>query len=541
MATKTISFAGADKNPYLPADNPAGGDYTSRRADARVSSNSWNSATDSVWSCDVDPVADTFSVQTVFGLISSNAAGIEIHDASGNGWLFIANNSNCRVFAMSAWALSGGALFTYTSAFGNGAALNVDVTQSTGTFAVKNGTTTIGTFVNTTYTSGLKSGLTSRGGLITSFTLTYTPSRTVNTITNPVVLGSAISVGLTGYTAPTSVTGGGMSAAGLSYGAGTLTATWPALSESLAPTIALPATNVTVTVTESGGSSTIATDFDLPADHVATSFLSAIDDPRYIGGNIALTDDWRAYYDNDQPEVGEIEIQADGRIIADNPGTFVMWLHKLGTGLPLVQYNFTINEAGDIVTATIDSVGTVRIGGTTAVTVSDFTTPVNAGTLDGVALTSASDTSITVAALVDGENIPRPGTRELELTDGIDTAADDVPVLAPSGWSSYVITGDFVEAVNGVGADYLPVGWEVTDFILSPLAPSTGKTTEVTDAGVITNNVGTQELFLVDAATGLATAFDIVTTAGAGEIGTGSSAEPAMQVIKMETLKMVGL
>lgn len=363
MATLSIVFTGADDPTYAPADNVNGGNFTSRRSSASLLANAWYCASDALWSCDVDPVSNNFSAQTVFDNVDSNARGVVVFNSSGNGWIFIGNNANCRVFALAAWALSGSALATYTTTFATGAELNIDVTQSTGTFVVKNGGTTIGTFVNTTYTSGLKAGLTSRtNGRIRSFTLTYTPSRTVDTITDPIVLGSAISVGLTGYTNPTAVTGGGMSATGLSYAAGTLTATWPALSETLATTVALPATGLTITVTESGGSATITADANLPAGHVATSFLSVIDDPRYIGGNITLEDGWRAYYDNDQPEVGNIEIQADGGIIADNAGTFTMFLHKLGTGLPLVQYNITINEAGEVVNIGLAAVGLTATG-----------------------------------------------------------------------------------------------------------------------------------------------------------------------------------
>lgn len=173
--------------------------------------------------------------------------------------------------------------------------------------------------------------------------------------------------------------------------------------------------------------------------------------------------------------------------------------------------------------ASIDSVGTVRIGGTAAITVSGFIGSVNAGTLDDIALTSASNTSITVPSLVDGQNVPRPGIRALDLTDGSVTGTTNVTVNAPAGWSSYTITGSFVQAVNGAAVAYLPAGWATGDFILYPTSPSAGKATAVSDDGVVTNNVGNQELFLVDAVTGLATAFDIETTAGAAGVGGSSS------------------
>lgn len=205
---------------------------------------------------------------------------------------------------------------------------------------------------------------------------------------------------------------------------------------------------------------------------------------------------------------------------------------KTSTGIAY-ELMLTVNGEGVVPPedAEITSTGTIRIGGTAPVTVTGFGT-VNAGTLDGKALTAASNTSITMAALADGVATYRPGARTLSLTDGTKTGTISRNVLPPSGWGAYTITGDFVQAINGVAATYLPVGWASTDFILYPLSPSSGKTTTVGDAGVVTGNVGTQELFLVDAATGMATAFDVVTTAGAGSVGTGGSNQLRSKYLK---------
>lgn len=207
-------------------------------------------------------------------------------------------------------------------------------------------------------------------------------------------------------------------------------------------------------------------------------------------------------------------------IAVDLPVVTPVHFHKTSTG---IAYELLLTVNGEGVEppeeAEITSVGPVHIGGTTTVSVINFTGAVTAGTLDTVALSAASNTSITMAGLVDGVAVYRPGVRILSLTDGDQTASFTVGVLPPTGWGVYTLNADFVQAINGVATTYLPVGWALTDYVLYPMTPTAGKTTTVSDAGVVTNNVGVQELFLVDATTGLATAFSITTTSGVSNGG----------------------
>lgn len=204
-------------------------------------------------------------------------------------------------------------------------------------------------------------------------------------------------------------------------------------------------------------------------------------------------------------------IDAAGNILSDVTEPQTWFVRSDATGL-LEEIDMFVG--GSIPDPEITSVGTIRIGSTTAITVSNFSGAVNAGTIDGINLETASDTEIKTFSIADGDNVPRPGTRSLYLTDGTDNDAVDATVTAPSGWSSYTITADFVESVNGVAGAYLPVGWAEGDFILTP------STSSASDTGISTGLNGTQELFLVDAVTGLATSFDITTTGGGG--GSGS-------------------
>lgn len=361
MVTKTLDINSlAAANPATP---PTGYSQLSGSQNARIFQfelREWSmvpGGTQSVWRDDSPMSGDVITSRVVIGATNGTRTGPALVDGSGNGYVMLSSDGSNN--ATSFFKIVDGQLGSQigeTIAYPHATGQSRDIRRSGNTYtAWVNGVQIGGDYVDSSY-DPTYAAMVSRGAYIRSLTSEYTPSRTVDSITDPIALGSAISVGLTGYTAPTSVTGGGMSATGLSFAAGTLTATWPALSESLAPTVALPATGVTITVTESDGSATITANINLPSGHIATAFLSAIDDPRYLGGNIALSDGWRAYYESNQAGVGDIEIQSDGRIIADNPGTFTMHLHKFGGDNSITQYSITINEAGEV----------VEVGGLTA-------------------------------------------------------------------------------------------------------------------------------------------------------------------------------
>lgn len=205
---------------------------------------------------------------------------------------------------------------------------------------------------------------------------------------------------------------------------------------------------------------------------------------------------------------------------ADTPGVYTVGVvaendYGIATTVLTVTVEAVVGEP------TIDSVGAVRIGGTAVITVSGFDGTINAGTLDGRALVSANNTAIVMAALANGVNTYRPGMRPLFLTTGVKSDTVNVPVIAPSGWGYYEIKPEFVQAINGVAATYLPAGWAIGYFIFYPLIPSPGKTTTVGDDGVVSGNVGTQGMFLVHGTTGMATAFNVTTTGGAAAVGAG--------------------
>lgn len=359
MATVSISFAGADKNPYFPADNANGGNFTSRgAADAGVSTNSWfgtNSSANTLWSCDVSPGGAPFSLQAVFDTVDSNSRGVVVFNSSGNGFMFIARNSDVRVFALAAWALSGSALATYSTTFSTGGILNVDVTQSTGTYAVKNGSTTIGTFVNTTYTSGLKGGPVARGnGRINSFTLTYNSGQSFDSFTNPVVPGAAISGTLTGYSAGAATVSSGGVSSSITIAAGadpkSFSGTWPMPTDEQ-PYPVLPAASQTFTATQAAITSTITANISLPDGYSAVTFAGATtSDSTYIGKFIQ--DDGFTVNGGQFAYVpySDFVANANSGFAVTGNGTVTGWFRpSTGTGAGNAYY-YTFNIQGGVIT-----------------------------------------------------------------------------------------------------------------------------------------------------------------------------------------------
>ena len=179
MTTVNLNWVGVpDTNPASP---PSG--FTNLGAGvSRVVSQTWEGTSASVnalWGCNTVPSVDNFTTSVVIANITYNGRGLAVYNASGNGFMFLIRTGDIRVFALASYALSGTALATYTLTVNNSDTISVAVTQSTGTYAVSRNGTLVNTYVNTLYTSGLRAGLLSRAGAISSFSLQFTPSQTL--------------------------------------------------------------------------------------------------------------------------------------------------------------------------------------------------------------------------------------------------------------------------------------------------------------------------------------------------------------------------
>jgi hypothetical protein len=536
MADLTVTLTGSDLNPYVP---PTGFAYPTGSVNGRIFGGAYcsTSASTAAVIYQTEP-ASLSSADIVLHSVGSDAQGLCWMDTNGDGYFLLVRNFDLRVGRATATntgltILSGG---TYTGTMVIGDRIRWYVNKATGQMQIYQGANLRLTVTDTTHTAkNLRLGWFSRGNArVTSFTLydiALPPAITSINSGNPIRVGApSVTAAHTDFTgAITSITTNrtGLTASVISGDADSTTFSisdwddgeqYPELDST-----------VTFTFSRSGESAAADQTVTYPADWEKVTFTDPInDDPRLFGEIFTdagfTTLNAVLYYDTSTIDGLVINSDTSGDPL-DEGGTFGAWLRPVsGTGAgEMFYFELTIAEDGGAVTASIDSVGTIRIGGTTPITVSGFPGSVTAGTIDGVDLSSASDTEIELSQLVDTELAPRPGTRTLSLTGGAGTGTIERPVNPPAGWAYYTITADFVQAINGVASTFLPVTGSVGDFILCPTAPAAGKFTNVTDAGVVTNNVGNQELFIINNSTKVARSFDIETTGGAAGIGGGGS------------------
>jgi len=366
MATVVLSFAGVpDANPY-----PIQLGFTSRgAATAGVTSNEWfgnNSSANTLWECNTDPSVNSYSVYITSGTSGANARGFAFFNGSGNGFMFIARNTDIRVFALAAYALSGGVLATYSITLATNDIIRCDLTQSTGTYVIKQNGTTRGTFVNTTYTSGLVSGLLSRAGQVRSFTLEYTPAYTVDSINggNPFTASQTTSsAGTTGFTGlPATITS---DVTGLTFSGIGGTTNSPTFTKSVRTDGAVyPKDGVTATVTFTNGAESASTTIlcNKNADETEVVVASPINDDVtcLFGAIFAATGRSAAngdeVYHTVPAGMSDLVINPDGTMEVTNAGTFDCWIWTSATGVNYF-YSVTITENGVVINGGLTSSG----------------------------------------------------------------------------------------------------------------------------------------------------------------------------------------
>lgn len=367
MTTVVLSFAGVpNTNPY-----PVQAGFTDRgAATAAVSSNEWtgnNSSANTLWECNTNPSVDSYSVYITSGAAGANARGFAFFNSSGNGFMFIARSTDIRVFALATYALSGTALATYGITLSTNDVIRCDITQSTGTYVVKQNGTTRGTFINTTYTSGLVSGILSRAGNIKDFTLEYTPAYSVTSInggspfTASQTASSAVTTGFTGL--PTSITS---NVTGLTFSNIGGTTNAPTFNKSVRTDGAVyPKDGVTATVTFTKGSETasITIACNKDADETEVIVASPINDDvtTLFGAIFAATGRSAASGDEVYHKIPSAmltngvdtispadAISPNGEMQFYNAGTFTCWVWTNATGVNY-YYSVTITESGEVV------------------------------------------------------------------------------------------------------------------------------------------------------------------------------------------------
>lgn len=317
--------------------------------------------------------ANTIFASTTHGINATQAgndsARLCIVNSSGNGYTLWLNQAatTARIYTVVAGTLTT-QLVEFTG-YGTGYSQTFEIRctdKTTGTFKfLRNGVQVGSDLVDTTYTGLDYAGCASSGGRVTGMTVGSIFD--ILTITNPMTSGGAFSGTSAGAAdgAGTIATGGQTVAITFAGGGTTYSGTWTAFADGLV----YPVTNgstLTFTITESGGGSkTIDSVFNLPADYAYTPIGTVITDPAYLGSVYSLTSGWNIYYDETQ--LGGMEIFPDSRVDVTNDGTFTCFVHELGSGNDLVELTVTVNggaivSGGGLTTLGLVSPGLVRRG-----------------------------------------------------------------------------------------------------------------------------------------------------------------------------------
>lgn len=163
-------------------------------------------------------------------------------------------------------------------------------------------------------------------------------------------------------------------------------------------------------------------------------------------------------------------------------------------------------------------VNTVKIGASTPITVSGFGGAVDAGTIDGFALSAASNTSVTIPFFTDGVATVRVGSSKtlvVTYTAGSQSADKVVDVVEADDWDFATLASGF----NTGEDDSVVFGFSPAAAIGDEIWFDPTNGTVGTDAGYSGSFTGTQTLWHIQNSTGIARSYDLIT--GDGEIISG--------------------
>lgn len=96
-----------------------------------------------------------------------------------------------------------------------------------------------------------------------------------------------------------------------------------------------------------------------------------------------------------------------------------------------------------------------------------FSDSIISANLAGIECTSVSDTGATMPALTDETTVPMPGERELEVSDGEDTATTNIVLSPPNDFNSVILGSDLNNSNTGTIFDFVPAAKE-GDALFTP-------------------------------------------------------------------------
>lgn len=297
----------------------------------------------------------------VLGTISSSSSrGVAFCSSAGNGYQLLVRSTDARLFKVAAGELGAQVGSTYTGTFAINDVVLGTLDATTGAFVFSKNGTQFTTFTDTTYSTGLRSGINARSalGYIKSVTVSDYNLQLITSINggSPITAGqTGIAVEATGFSAkPTAVT------ATYASGAKSITATidsggtatnfnisiqdrieaedWPVNGDTLTFTFTYLTESAagTQTLVKKASETVLTVSGGITIDPATWTYWLTQDGFTVEGG------------EHDYIPYGDLVLTADGGGSATDTGTFTSWFRPAtGTGAGNVYaYTWVITEAG---------------------------------------------------------------------------------------------------------------------------------------------------------------------------------------------------
>jgi len=377
LITKTLNYN--TLAAAAPASPPVGYTQTAGSSNVNITDLSGvkyfagvSTSSNSVWRDDTILTGATRSAFVTLGPTGGSASGPALLDGSSNGYVALTSDGtgNTRLFRVVASQLGAqvGASVTQTHADNQVREIRW---ATGGVISLWNGATQIGTnFSDTTYTPIYAATL-SRGGRIRSMTSQYETAFSIDTLTDPLVPGGAITGTETGFSdGPITANFGGLTIAGTVSGVNITGTLSNFVDGGLCPL--LPAAAVSGTFTQGANTASITRAISVPAglqelrdgsNNPANFSGLILGDDNYLGqafvdGGNPLTTADRSYVN---PAFG-LKISQDGKVeingtdhatnpVPSLPYTTTLWIRRGADGR-MYSHDLTISEAGGAVVVT---------------------------------------------------------------------------------------------------------------------------------------------------------------------------------------------
>jgi hypothetical protein len=324
-------------------------------------------AAQAIWYDNLSLTGTVISAKGVLPVtVSSSAVGVCLIDASGNGLMVLTSTStnNFRIFAVANGQLSGSALMTASVTPLSNA--EIELRKTNNDYEVFQNGIKVGTTYTTASYTPTFAGAVSRGGQLRSLESEYIAAFTLDTLTDPLVAGSAFSGTCTGFAdGAATLSSNGLSVA-VTIASGAFSGTWPQAVDAQ-PYPTLPKTAQTITLTQGADTATITSDLELPAGMEVVNLVSPItNDDTYLG----------YYFEQDGftaegaqfvfTPYSDLTMAADGGVEVTGEGNLIgYFIPATGTGAGnAYYYTFQISDGGAVVSGgrPLTSVGLTSSG-----------------------------------------------------------------------------------------------------------------------------------------------------------------------------------